>query len=351
MQTLGLKPPRPERSFGLCGAEGRPSGGVFRLNDPENLMAKPRARTVKRGENSMNTTIARAMLGAVGLMAAGIGAASAITVAPRVAAMESLVAESFGTFDIVLDYGSETPDPAYAAAFTAAELFWESQIAGYRQPTTASAAAVSPLAISVTLHEIDGAGNILGGAATTTYWNDTIYKTASSGVMEFDTADLAIISEQRLEFLILHEMAHVLGLNSAIWSLNGVVDGFVDVADPGTDYFTQYVGEDGLAAYNIENGSSEAFILLEDEGAAGTRGAHWNEETFLGTFSDQGNPELMTGWLGASAYLSQTTLFALQDVGFALASAEVPVPAAGGLLIAGLFGLVAAGRRRRAVAG
>ena len=298
----------------------------------------------------MNIKIVRAMLDAAGLMAAGLGPAAAITVAPRVAAMESLVAEAFGTFDIVLDYGAETPDPAYTAAFTAAELFWESQIAGYRQPATGGAASLTPLGISVTLHEIDGAGNILGGAATTGVWSDTIYKTASSGVMEFDTADLATISSERLEFLILHEMAHVLGLNPAVWSLNGAATGFVDVPDPGTDYFTQYIGADGLAAYNIENGSSETFILLEDEGGAGTRGAHWNEETFLGTFSDQGNPELMTGYLGASAHLSQTTLFALQDVGFALASTEVPVPAAGGLLIAGLFGLVAAGRRRRVAA-
>lgn len=301
----------------------------------------------------MSSSVLRAGLAAMGLALVGAGSASAITVEPRVSSMDPLVATAYGSLDIVLNY-TETPDPTYAAAFSAAEAFWESQIAGYRQATTAAAASVNPLTIDVTLHNIDGPGNILGGAATTNYWNDTIYKTALSGVMEFDTSDLGSMSSERLEFLILHEMAHVLGFNPSMWEVNGVVSGFVDVADPGVDYYLEYIGEDGLAAYNIENGSSATFIGLEDEGSSGTRGAHWNEETFLGSFSDQGNPELMTGWLGASAYLSQTTLFSLQDVGWALASyatQEVPVPAAGGLLAAAVLALGGMrSRRRRAAA-
>lgn len=290
----------------------------------------------------------RALLTAGALVIAGSGAASAITVAPRVASMESLVATSYGSFDIELNYGATTPDPTYAAAFTAAELFWESQISGYRLESTANAAASQPLTISITLGSIDGAGAILGGAATTSVWNDSGFKTARAGMMQFDTDDLVTMSSARLELLIIHEMAHVLGLNATIWDLNGVVAGVA--TSGGVDYYTQYVGEDGLAAYNIENGGSATSIKLEDEGGSGTRGTHWNEETFLGSYSDKGNPELMTGWLGSDAYISQTSLFALQDVGFALASTSpVPLPAAGGLLAAG-FGLMGLTRRRRVAA-
>lgn len=293
----------------------------------------------------------RATLAAGAVVIAGAGAASAITVAPRVAAMESLVATGYGIFDIVLDYGGATPDPTYEAAFSAAELFWESQISGYRQVTTANSVTFNaqPLDITVTLRSIDGAGKILGGAGTTSYWDGTIYKTARTGAMEFDTDDIGSMSSERLGFLILHEMGHVLGLNPYIWQINDAVSGYVDTGVAETSYYSQYVGADGLAAYNIENGGTSATsIMLEDEGGSGTRGAHWNEETFLGAYSDQGNPELMTGYLGTTAYLSQTTLFALQDVGFALAATAVPVPAAGGLLAAGLGVMGLIRRRRRA---
>lgn len=226
-------------------------------------------------------------------------------VAPALENESDLLVSSFGSFDIQLNYLNGTPDAHIQDAFAGAETLWESQVAGYR--TQGLSGAISHLAIDVDLSYIDGSGGTLGSAGPRSAVGDGGFYTPDTGAMTFDTADLdRLASQGTLDGVIAHEMAHVMGLGGTIWQINELLDGFNGEA------YTQYVGESGLAAYQSEYDPTAEFVPVEDDGGSGTAGSHWDEELFGDKYA------LMTGYYHTPALLTQTSRFALQDIGYAL---------------------------------
>ncbi|MDG1358031.1 MAG: hypothetical protein P8P36_07545, partial [Akkermansiaceae bacterium] len=118
-------------------------------------------------------------------------------------------------FDIVIDFGSSTFTTSQQAAFTNAEATWESLITSYK------ATSVTPgfqLTISANNPTIDGVGGTLGSAGPTFVGAAGSYLYATAGAMSFDSADVAALETAGTwETVILHEMAHVIGIGT-LWS-------------------------------------------------------------------------------------------------------------------------------------
>ena len=164
-------------------------------------------------------------------------------------------------------------------------------IYGQGRPTT-----VDDIRIVAELGSIDGPGGILGQAGPTSV--RTTSSLPATAEMTFDIADVEAMGLEMFAEVVLHEMAHSLGIGS-IWGRLGLVtDGL-------------YTGEDAVAEY-VELGGNAAGIPVEQDGGGGTAGSHWDEETF-------GN-ELMTGYINLGDNpLSEMTAAAFADLGYTLA--------------------------------
>jgi len=216
------------------------------------------------------------------------------------------------------------------ALFTTAKTTWQNLLYDYLPPVLAAGPRPSP-AIDASGVTMDGEGGILGRAGPTYGVTQGGYTLVTAGFMEFDTADLPNMEASGLlDEVIMHEMAHVLGLGT-VWTYNNVY-----VTGSG-----QYTGANGLYAWKSEfNRPSDLYVPVELGGGSGTANGHWNEVdgggsdtgiTQVGTGYDL-RYELMTGWLNAPTFLSQTTVSSYRDIGFN----SVPEPADYALV----FGLV-----------
>ena len=220
--------------------------------------------------------------------------------------------------------------------FSQAEATWEGLLTGYQPGITLTEGTINAAGAA-----IDGVGGILGSAGPEFGTAQGGFILTTSGSMQFDTADLASLeSGGWLEAVILHEMAHVLGLGT-LWTWNGV-------------YLTgsgQYTGAYGLAAYQTEFSQPGAtYVPVELGGGGGTANGHWNEVNYgaglTGITDGEGRDmrnELMTGWLNSPTFISQTTVQSFRDLGFTV----VPEPSTALLLAAGLLtlGFARSGRR------
>jgi Tryptophan-rich Synechocystis species C-terminal domain/Leishmanolysin len=199
------------------------------------------------------------------------------------------------TFDITVNYSG---DPTYQSYFTAAAQRWQQVItADLPDVDSATYGHIDDLLISASVTSIDGPGGILGQAQA-----DLFRSTGSHlpyhGIMQFDSADLASLAANgELSYVILHEMGHVLGFGSSLWSVDGLRNG------------SQYIGADAVNAYRQLGGGPTNSVPLETTGGSGTALVHWSESVF-------GN-ELMTGFIsGTPDPLSILTVGAMQDLGY-----------------------------------
>lgn len=232
-----------------------------------------------------------------------------------------------------------------SAAFDQAGSFWEHYILGYQVPDS----HLTGIAIAATLPQIDGLGKTLGTAgvrSVKTGSNGLRY--ADSGNINFDAADVAsLLAAGTLYGVLLHEIAHVIGFGT-LWVANGL---YVN----GTG---KYTGANALAKYNQEYKPTATYVPVEiATGRPGTDNSHWAETWEAnGTTS---SPELMTGFLGQSYSLSDTTLHAFRDLGYLTSNsfakpsldtqpvpAPVPDPVPAVSLLLALAGLAGMARRR-----
>jgi len=292
---------------------------------------------------------------------------SAATLAPRT---------PFGTFDIAVSLTADAGLPAdtlaaVEQAFDDAERFWERRILGYESEVVAEFIATNFPAVEIDaqLVEIDGAGSVLASAGSTLQVlsvdalgnllppsvDNVIVSVA--GEMNFDVADVdALLGGVIGNFVdvVRHEMAHVLGFADAFWDYVAATDG--------TGQDTSYSGPIALATYREEFDADADFVPVEDEGGPGTAFGHWDEQTFGDCATDPacdptetaaraGNRELMTGFIGPSTFLSETTLASFDDLGYVTTATQpIPLPLSSLLLLSGLGAAVGVSARRRAQA-
>lgn len=213
-------------------------------------------------------------------------------------------------FDISFDFNGGST--FQQTAFETAATIWENLLVSYQ-----NASAPSALAIDVTLNN-NGADGILGYAGYTNTvssgygLNQERY--SSAGSVTFNTYYIASYNELSLVSLAMHEIAHVIGFGT-LWEYSNQYD-LTNAASVSSA--SCYTGNNAVAAYNAEMGTSVSCIPLETSGGAGTAGSHWDE---VDRGSDRSDPitfELMTGWLnlGSDAYVSAFTVAAFQDIGY-----------------------------------
>ncbi|MCB1133729.1 MAG: peptidase [Verrucomicrobiae bacterium] len=222
--------------------------------------------------------------------------------------------------------------PAQQQVFEDAADFWNSAITGYDLLyNNVGVEEAHSLTINVTLPEIDGVGQVLGSAGPNTvkYYDDNPLGAPTvamwytlSGSMQFDSADVdAMIANNSFYGVVLHEMAHVIGIGT-LWEFNTVNGYGVNLYTSGSG---QYLGANALAAWQTEFGQAGAtYVPVELGGGTGTANGHWNEVDFqaglTGITSSITNMdfayELMTGWTNGTFFLSEVTLGGLDDLGY-----------------------------------
>ena len=171
------------------------------------------------------------------------------------------------------------------------------EIANVTVRSKGSLQVVDDIHITAELGNIDGAGGILGQAGP------TAVRTANSlpvtAVMKFDIVDVNAMGLAVFEYVVLHEMAHSLGLGS-IWSRLGLVSNGL------------FTGENALAEF-LAMGGEGSGIPVEQDGGSGTAGSHWDEETF-------GN-ELMTGYINAGQnFFTAMSAASFADLGYVIST-------------------------------
>ena len=202
----------------------------------------------------------------------------------------------------------------YAPAFNSAKGTLENLLVDYQNGLVVSRSSgssytvgqqVSQVFINATVTAIDGVGGILGQAGPTDFVRDILnFTLATDGITRFDSDDVeGLFTSGRLEPVILHEMAHVLGFGT-LWTENGV---YVS----GTGEFT---GVRATAAWTPD---------VELDGGRGTANAHWNEvDSGAGltgirdTAGRDMRDEIMTGWLNPNPFISNMTVQSFVDIGF-----------------------------------
>ena len=162
---------------------------------------------------------------------------------------------------------------------------------------------VDDIIIYASVSPIDGVGRVLGRAGPCFIRTSTLHSLV--GQMTFDEADAqALITSERFESIVLHEMLHVVGIGS-LWRLKALVDSS-GTADP------RFNGVTATARCLLIGFGSQCAsgVPLENIGGAGTAEVHWRESIF--------DRELMTGFAESTndMPLSVMTLGALVDYGF-----------------------------------
>ena len=215
-----------------------------------------------------------------------------------------LVAGHPNPFSINLVFGGSITDPQ-KVFFNNAAAYWESVIVGYKENVNQS------VTINADVVPIDGVGGTLGQAGPTSGIGVGPYLYTSTGIMQFDTADVnQLITNGEFYEVVLHEMAHVLGFGT-LWTQNNVY-----INNSG-----EFTGTDATKKW-ISEFSQAGTPDVELEGGVGTENGHWNENlngtglTGITSASGDMRNELMTGWLNAPIFVSDMTIASFEDIGY-----------------------------------
>lgn len=217
----------------------------------------------------------------------------------------------------------QAPTPAQQAAFSNAVQRWKSIITADLPDGIVQASAgacgvpsmpaldeiIDDLVIFVRLETIDGPGQVLGQAGPCFVREGSLLP--AIGMMRFDVADLdQLENEGLLETVIMHEMGHVLGVISSIWSALDLLQN--PSRPPGTaGDDTHFDGPQAIAAFDQLGGTTYtgAKVPVENTGNAGSADSHWRESVLA--------RELMTPFVSlGSNPLSLITIRSLQDLGY-----------------------------------
>ena len=202
-------------------------------------------------------------------------------------------------FSITINYNG---NPAYQQYFDNAAARWAEIIVGDLPDVNSSNGLIDDLLIDASVAAIDGQSGILAQAGFRGLRSPTQGGLPYSGVMTFDSADIAgMIANNTFGDVVLHEMGHVLGLSGYMWQQRGLVAA-------GNIY--AYTGANALSAYDSIIASVPTSIPVETQGGSGTAGSHWSESVF--------DKELMTGYSenAPPMPLSIVTVGALADLGY-----------------------------------
>jgi hypothetical protein len=192
------------------------------------------------------------------------------------------------------------------AAFKAAADRWTRAITGdLPDVIDDNGAVINNLVILAQGAPIDGKGTILGQAGPTLLRPRTAGAAAflpAKGEMTFDSADLDFMEQQgTLNDVIAHEMGHVIGIGT-IWDRKRLLK------RAGTSKPT-FNGTNAMREFGVLKGTGPQPVPVEEEGGAGTRDSHWNDEDFAN--------ELMTGFVNPTKNpLSRMTIASLEDLGY-----------------------------------
>ena len=207
-------------------------------------------------------------------------------------------------FDIQIVFGAGLT-ATQQAAFAAAELRLESIIIGdLPDEVDPLLGMIDDVRIAASGIAIDGAGGILGQAGPDKLRLGSFLP--FSGMMEFDTADLAALEASGLlQDTILHEMCHVLGFGT-IWSRLNLLQNPAQAG--GSD--PRFTGARATQEFNARFGTTGSSVPVEAIGGLGTADSHWRESIF-------GN-ELMTGSIDFPGPnpLSRVTIAQFADLGY-----------------------------------
>lgn len=157
---------------------------------------------------------------------------------------------------------------------------------------------------------IDGPGGILGQAGPCA--GRSADGSPVVGIMEFDSHDLdRLEADGKLEVVILHEMAHVLGLGT-LWGRQGLLANPSLPNEAGAD--THFLGSAALAAFERIGGAGfdgGTAVPVENRATPGSSDGHWRESVF--------GAELMSPGLAphdTTSPLSEVTAASFADLGF-----------------------------------
>ncbi len=234
-------------------------------------------------------------------------------------------------------------NPSHQAAFTVAAARVRGFIVGSVPPVNMAGAemefctgagspplneTVNGLLIFAAAQPIDGPSGTLAQAGPCYIRSSTDFRTVV-GLMQFDSEDLATMTNDRLLEVIAHEMMHVVGLGSFWEDPPGGKGLLTGAGGPGA----MYIGAAGTAACRAVGGTFACAngVPVEDcvgiaNCGAGQRDAHWKEATF--------GRELMTPFIngGGSNPLSLISIRSFEDLGYTVNTAPadnytVPLPA------------------------
>lgn len=151
----------------------------------------------------------------------------------------------------------------------------------------------------------DGIGGRLGSAGPCLVRPAASMFKPALGLMKFDEADLpGLVANGRIDFVILHEMLHVIGLGT-VWTNNSLLDR----SDTTNVRFLGSRARTACASQNTGPNTCAATVPVHSTDGVGSRDSHWRESIFL--------TELMTPFIGSGgAPFSATTIESLGDLGY-----------------------------------